>query len=94
MNEQDYGRVIAKNIKRLAYEKNKTQADIARDLNYRTFFSSKLNIGTFDTVFSISFAFAIKKAPVFTPGHKEGGQPPEVIRSYILRSLCRTRRAH
>ena len=33
MNEQDYGRVIAKNIKRLAYEKNKTQADIARDLN-------------------------------------------------------------
>ena len=33
MGEQDYGRIIAKNLKRLAYEKNKTQADIARDLN-------------------------------------------------------------
>ena len=33
MDELDYGRVIAKNIKRLAYEKNKTQADISRDLN-------------------------------------------------------------
>ena len=33
MEETDYGRIIAKNLKRLAYEKNKTQADIARDLN-------------------------------------------------------------
>ena len=33
MTDEDYGRIIAKNIKRLAYEKGKSQADIARDLN-------------------------------------------------------------
>lgn len=32
MTEKEYGRIIAKNLKRLAYEKGKTQADIARDL--------------------------------------------------------------
>jgi len=32
MDEINYGKVIAKNIKRLAYEKGKTQADISRDL--------------------------------------------------------------
>lgn len=33
MDENDYGRIIGKNIKRIAYEKGKTQADIARELN-------------------------------------------------------------
>ena len=32
MDENEFGRIIAKNLKRLAYEKNKTQAEIARDL--------------------------------------------------------------
>lgn len=32
MTEEEYGRIIAKNLKRLAFEHNKTQADICRDL--------------------------------------------------------------
>lgn len=30
----DYGQIIAKNLKRIAFEHDKTQADIARDLGY------------------------------------------------------------
>lgn len=33
MEEQDYGKIISKNLKRLAYEKGKTQADMSRELN-------------------------------------------------------------
>ena len=33
MDDNEYGRTVAKNLKRLAYEKGKTQADIARDLD-------------------------------------------------------------
>lgn len=32
MNEKYYGRIVGKNLKRIAYEHGKTQADIARDL--------------------------------------------------------------
>jgi transcriptional regulator with XRE-family HTH domain len=32
MNTEEYAKTIAKNLKRLAYEHNKTQADISRDL--------------------------------------------------------------
>ena len=32
MSEQDYGRIIGANLKRLAWERKKTQADISRDL--------------------------------------------------------------
>ena len=38
MAPTEYGKIIAKNLKRIAYENHKTQADIARDL--------KLNQGT------------------------------------------------
>lgn len=33
MSSEEYGKVIAKNLKRIAYEHHKTQADIARDLH-------------------------------------------------------------
>lgn len=33
MTESEYGKLIGRNLKRLAFEKDKTQADIARDLN-------------------------------------------------------------
>lgn len=33
MNEKYYGKIVGKNLRRLAYEYNKTQADISRDLN-------------------------------------------------------------
>lgn len=32
MNEKYYGRIVGKNLKRIAYEHGKTQADISRDL--------------------------------------------------------------
>ena len=32
MNEKYYGKIVGKNLKRIAYEHHKTQADIARDL--------------------------------------------------------------
>lgn len=32
MNENEYAKVVAKNLKRIAYERGKTQADISRDL--------------------------------------------------------------
>ena len=32
MNEQEYARLIARNLKRIAYENKKSQADISRDL--------------------------------------------------------------
>ena len=35
MAENEYAKVIAKNLKRIAYEHQKTQADIARDLNIK-----------------------------------------------------------
>ena len=33
MTEQEYAKVIAKNLKRIAYESGKTQVEIARDLS-------------------------------------------------------------
>lgn len=32
MNEKYYGKIVGKNLKRIAYEHRKTQADIAKDL--------------------------------------------------------------
>ena len=32
MSEKEYAKLIAKNLKRIAYENNKTQADVSRDL--------------------------------------------------------------
>ena len=32
MTQEEYAKVIARNLKRIAYERGKTQADIARDL--------------------------------------------------------------
>lgn len=31
----DYGKVFSKNLKRIAYDRGKTQADIARDLHFK-----------------------------------------------------------
>lgn len=33
--QEDYGKIIAQNIRRIAWESQKTQADIARDLNLK-----------------------------------------------------------
>jgi len=32
MTEQDYAKIVAKNLKRIAYDRGKSQADISRDL--------------------------------------------------------------
>ena len=35
MNSAEYGKIISKNLKRIAYEHQKTQSDISRDLNLK-----------------------------------------------------------
>ena len=35
INEENYNKIISKNLKRLAYEHEKSQADIARDLGIK-----------------------------------------------------------
>jgi len=35
MTTEEYGKIISKNLKRIAYEHQKTQADIARDLKLK-----------------------------------------------------------
>ena len=35
MTSMEYGKIISRNLKRIAYENQKTQADIARDLNLK-----------------------------------------------------------
>lgn len=46
MNPTEYGKVIAKNLKRIAYEHQKTQAEIARDLNISPATLSSWMVGT------------------------------------------------
>lgn len=35
MSSEEYGKIISKNLKRIAYENQRTQADIARDLKLK-----------------------------------------------------------
>lgn len=35
MTNEEYGKIIAKNLKRIVFEHDKTQADVARDLNIK-----------------------------------------------------------
>jgi len=46
MDTKEYGKVIAKNLKRIAYEHQKTQADIARELNLTQSTVSSWMLGT------------------------------------------------
>ena len=46
MDNTEYGKVIAKNLKRIAYEHHKTQADIARDLHIKQGTLSSWMVGT------------------------------------------------
>lgn len=46
MNEKEYAKVIAANLRRIAYEHGKTQADICRDLNINQGTLSSWMVGT------------------------------------------------
>ena len=46
MNNKEYGKVIAKNLKRIAYEHGKTQSDIVRDLHINQGTVSSWMVGT------------------------------------------------
>lgn len=46
MAQEEYAKVIAKNLKRIAYEHHKTQADIARDLKLKQATVSSWMVGT------------------------------------------------
>ena len=46
MNPTEYGKVIARNLKRIAYDNQKTQAEIARDLHISPATLSSWMVGT------------------------------------------------
>lgn len=46
MTSAEYGKIISKNLKRIAYEHQRTQADIARDLNLKQATVSSWMTGT------------------------------------------------
>ena len=46
MSQEEYAKIIAKNLKRIAYEHHKTQADIARDLKLKQGTVSSWMVGT------------------------------------------------
>ena len=46
MSKNEYAKIIAKNLKRIAYEHEKTQADIARDLHLKQATVSSWMVGT------------------------------------------------
>ena len=46
MTSAEYGKIISKNLKRIAYENERTQADIARDLNLKQATVSSWMTGT------------------------------------------------
>lgn len=46
MSQEEYAKVIAKNLKRIAYEHQKSQADIARDLKLKQATVSSWMVGT------------------------------------------------
>lgn len=46
MDLNEYGKIISKNLKRIMYERNKTQADVARDLGISKATISSWMLGT------------------------------------------------
>jgi len=46
MDLKEYGKIISKNLKRIMYERNKTQADVARDLGISKATLSSWMVGT------------------------------------------------
>lgn len=84
MSEQDYGRIIGANLKRLAWERRKTQADISRDLGIsKATVSSWMNgtrIPRMDKIDMLCDYFSVKRSEIMEP-HDEAvptnGHEPE-----------------
>ena len=74
MTEKEYGKVIAKNLKRLAFEKGKTQADMARDLHISKQTVSSWMLGTriprMDKIDMLCEYFGCKRSDIMEPQAK------------------------
>lgn len=71
MSEQDYGRIIGANLKRLAWERRKTQADISRDLGISKATVSSWMNGTrtprMDKIDMLCDYFSVKRSEIIEP---------------------------
>lgn len=102
-DERELGRIIAKNLKRLAYESQKTQADIARDLGLKQSTVSSWMTGTrlprMDKVDLLCKYFQCLRTDILDDNGYTQPKPPtdaelELIRAYraadagIKNSVC------
>ena len=87
MSEQDYGRIIGANLKRLAWERKKTQADISRDLGIsKATVSSWMNgtrIPRMDKIDMLCDYFSVKRSEIMEP-HDEDVQTNGQETEYYL----------
>jgi transcriptional regulator with XRE-family HTH domain len=96
MSEQDYGRIIGANLKRLAWERRKTQADISRDLGIsKATVSSWMNgtrIPRMDKIDMLCDYFSVKRSEIMEP-HDEAvpssGQESEYYLDEEAREMLR-----
>ncbi len=86
MTTTEYGRIISKNLKRIAYDAHKTQADIARDLNIKqTTLSTWMNgtrIPRMDKIDLLCHYFNCTRADIMEEHHEDDGYytDPETAR--------------
>lgn len=94
MGNNGYGKIIAKNLKRIAYENQKTQADIARDLRLTQSTVSSWMLGTriprMDKIDMLCNYFNVSRAEIMEeePQHyQEFVKPEERELLRLFRSL-------
>lgn len=94
MGNSGYGKIIAKNLKRIAYENQKTQADIARDLRLTQSTVSSWMLGTriprMDKIDMLCNYFNVSRAEIMEeePQHyQEFVKPEERELLRLFRSL-------
>lgn len=73
INEENYNKIISKNLKRLAYEHEKSQADIARDLGISKATLSSWMTGTrtpkIENIDMLCKYFGVDRSAIMEPAH-------------------------
>lgn len=79
MNEQEYAQIVAKNLRRVAYEANKTQVEIARDLGLNKATVSSWMNGTrtpkMPKIDMLCNYFGVKRSDIMEPHDKPLPRP-------------------
>ena len=77
----DYGKIVSKNLKRIAYEKGKTQAEMSRDLDIpKTTISSWMNgvrIPKMQTIDMFCEYFGVRRSDIMDPYDKSEVYAPK-----------------